>query len=90
MVALGASRGIETPETKLLMRLSVLLCDALLFLPAIVLVLHVRGHRWERDIGGGATAAVLALLCPPFVLIDSGHFQSANRRAGESARRSAG
>lgn len=90
LVAFEASRGHEGARGVLFMRLSVLLGDALVLLPAVWA--FARDHygngnagkgaarRGSND-GGGATrrrvreVALLALLQPALVLIDHGHFQ---------------
>ena len=70
LVALHASRGLETAEAKTFMRRSVQLCDALVFLPAALAhgVAAVRGrHRW--------LPLLQLVLLPALVLVDHGHFQ---------------
>lgn len=71
LVALGASRGHESASTKLFMRLSVVGVDALVFLPAALLLARARG--------GPPRARALALggllLQPALILVDHGHFQ---------------
>lgn len=74
MVQLGTSRGYETATSKVFMRASVLLCDALLFAPAVLLVaraLYTRQRQWT------SRSAFLALVLaqPALLLIDHGHFQ---------------
>ena len=70
LVALHASRGLETAEAKTFMRRSVQLCDALVYLPAALAhgVAAVRGrHRW--------LPLLQLVLLPALVLVDHGHFQ---------------
>jgi len=52
-VALGSSRGYETPTSKLFLRLSVLAFDVLLYLPALVLFFRRVQPRLEPKEGGG-------------------------------------
>ncbi|XP_050089551.1 probable dolichyl pyrophosphate Man9GlcNAc2 alpha-1,3-glucosyltransferase [Anopheles aquasalis] len=79
-VALHESRGISTDEHKHFMRNTVLLIDAILYVPAILLALHYVP-------GTGATPSssstswlplALAVLYPGQMLIDNGHFQYNN------------
>ena len=70
LVALHASRGLETAEAKTFMRRSVQLCDALVYLPAALAhgAAAVRGrHRW--------LPLLQLVLLPALVLVDHGHFQ---------------
>jgi len=62
--ALHTSRGLEDPQHKLFMRLSVLATDAMVYLPAAFLVSQ----------GRASTLAPLLSL-PSLILIDHGHFQ---------------
>ncbi|TFK17406.1 glucosyltransferase Alg6 [Coprinopsis marcescibilis] len=72
-VALDASRGIETPGSKLFMRLSVVVLDLLVYVPALVLFvktwLGTRSHRTQEH------ALLVLLLQPGLLLVDHGHFQ---------------
>jgi alpha-1,3-glucosyltransferase len=48
-VALDKSRGIETPESKLFMRMTVLVLDALVYLPALLMFAYTwQGSRSRR------------------------------------------
>jgi len=48
-VALDASRGIETSESKLFMRTSVIAMDALTYIPALILFANIwQGTRSKR------------------------------------------
>lgn len=70
-VALHASRGMETPQHRLFMRATVLVADALVFLPAaLAFSVSLRRSR-------AVTLTVLAVLVlyPGLILIDHGHFQ---------------
>ncbi|KAJ2587988.1 Glucosyltransferase-like protein [Coemansia sp. RSA 1722] len=72
-VALDSSRGIETHESKLFMRGTVLVLDLAIFFPAIVLF-----FRSKRGFGSWVPQQVsifTALLHPCLLLIDHGHFQ---------------
>ncbi|KAH9989678.1 glucosyltransferase [Russula compacta] len=71
--ALDASRGIETPTSKLFMRSTVILSDYAIYVPAVWLFTRVwhsgRSRRTQN-------AALLTLLFQPaLLLIDFGHFQ---------------
>ena len=88
LVELGASRGHESPEGKLFMRLTVLLSDVLVALPGIVLALAaINAAAPASTAATPATRTAtqtrntvlmyLALIHPAFILIDHGHFQSA-------------
>ncbi|DBA03458.1 TPA: hypothetical protein N0F65_002866 [Lagenidium giganteum] len=82
MVALTTSRGYETPTSKVLMRLSVIACDALLFFPAIWLVARwVHRQQWTKQ----TSFVLLVLLQPSLLLIDHGHFQYNNVCLGFTA-----
>ncbi|KAL1743172.1 glycosyltransferase family 57 protein [Schizophyllum fasciatum] len=72
-VALDASRGIETSESKLFMRLTVLILDALVYVPALIMFsrtwLSCRSRRTQN------AALLLLLTQPALLIIDFGHFQ---------------
>ncbi|KAI9465420.1 glycosyltransferase family 57 protein [Lactarius psammicola] len=69
--ALDASRGIETPMSKLFMRGTVILSDYAIYVPAAWLFTRV-WHAWPLT----TDTALLALLFQPaLLLIDFGHFQ---------------
>ncbi|KIJ15057.1 glycosyltransferase family 57 protein [Paxillus involutus ATCC 200175] len=71
--ALETSRGIETPGNKLFMRATVLVLDALVFVPALYAFtrtwLSTRSSRTQH------AALVTLLFHPALLLIDFGHFQ---------------
>jgi alpha-1,3-glucosyltransferase len=69
--ALHASRGLESPELLIYMRLTALATEALVFtLPAYLLSKAVTANPGERDF------LLLLLLChPTLAIIDHGHFQ---------------
>ncbi|KDQ62345.1 glycosyltransferase family 57 protein [Jaapia argillacea MUCL 33604] len=71
--ALDASRGIETPESKLYMRSTVLALDTLVYVPAVYLFTRIwLGYRSKRTQN---LAMMTMLLQPSLILIDFGHFQ---------------
>ncbi|KAG1691847.1 Dolichyl pyrophosphate Man9GlcNAc2 alpha-1,3-glucosyltransferase [Nymphon striatum] len=72
-VALKTSRGHESYEHKLFMRYTVLLCDLLIYIPAVVAFWNaVHPKLQSRD---KAVALTTMLLYPGLYLIDHGHFQ---------------
>jgi alpha-1,3-glucosyltransferase len=73
MVALTSSHGYETSTSKVIMRLTVLFSDILLFIPALFWLTNTNFDKseWTRK-----TVLKLILLSQPaFLLIDHGHFQ---------------
>jgi alpha-1,3-glucosyltransferase len=82
-VALDASRGIETPGSKLFMRLTVLLWDLLIYIPALLMFVKTwQGTRSQRT---QEQAFLILLLQPALLLVDHGHFQYNSSMLGESA-----
>jgi len=91
LVALNSSRGIESPQSKVFMRITVILCDAAFLVPVILrlgaIVWHASGEALSihpsREGGGSKRPEkapqvlymLLCLLCPSLLLIDHGHFQ---------------
>ena len=73
MVKLTSSRGYESATSRVFMRTSVLLCDVVLFMPAIHCMARViyGSDNWTRR----TTFCLLILLQPAVLLIDHGHFQ---------------
>eukprot|EP01083_Nonionella_stella_P034871 95334_1 len=73
LVELHTSRGIETPEAKMFMRATVLLCDLVVFISGVVAFFRVYlpNNKWKHRI----FAIAMVLLHPAFVLVDHGHFQ---------------
>ena len=74
-VALHASRGIETVESKVFMRLSVILSDLVFYVPAALAfaftsTLH-RSRKWAEKY----EVAACLLFNPANMLVDHGHFQ---------------
>ncbi|XP_072998264.1 probable dolichyl pyrophosphate Man9GlcNAc2 alpha-1,3-glucosyltransferase [Typha latifolia] len=77
-VALGSSRGYESPESKLLMRWTVLLSDLVVFFPAALYFVWVYSRRDQGGVGGGGSMMwllAMILINPCLILIDHGHFQ---------------
>lgn len=84
-VKLHESRGIETAEHKHFMRLTVLIADALIYIPAVVFffVTDLRSQSDRRTLdesgifkfGRGDVVLLTALIYPGLILIDHGHFQ---------------
>ncbi|KAF8627459.1 hypothetical protein AX17_006272 [Amanita inopinata Kibby_2008] len=71
--ALDKSRGIETEGSKVFMRSTVIILDALVYVPALLMFVHVwQGTRSKRT----QSVALLTLLFQPaLLLVDFGHFQ---------------
>lgn len=72
-VALDASRGYESPTSKHFMRMSVLVLEALVYIPAVYVYTRValpgRSRRTQN------IALLTVLLQPALTLVDHGHFQ---------------
>jgi uncharacterized membrane protein YhaH (DUF805 family) len=87
LVELQTSRGYESAEGKLFMRLTVILCDICIYFPAIILAIRAIS---DTSITGGSerrsssppsrilALIFIALIQPASILIDHGHFQSVN------------
>ncbi|KJA21176.1 glycosyltransferase family 57 protein [Hypholoma sublateritium FD-334 SS-4] len=72
-VGLDNSRGIETPESKFFMRMTVIACDALVYVPALVMFAHTwQGSRSKRT---QELSLLTLILQPALLLVDCGHFQ---------------
>ncbi|KAJ3976924.1 glycosyltransferase family 57 protein [Lentinula raphanica] len=72
-IALHSSRGIETVSSKLFMRLTVLIFDALIYVPAVLVFSQTwYGARSRRT---QDLAFLMLILQPALFLIDFGHFQ---------------
>ncbi|KAF9233237.1 glycosyltransferase family 57 protein [Melanogaster broomeanus] len=71
--ALETSRGIETPGGKLFMRATVLIFDALVYIPA----LYAFTRTWHGKSSSRTQQAALVTLLfhPALLLVDFGHFQ---------------
>ncbi|KAG8867297.1 Glucosyltransferase-like protein [Serendipita sp. 405] len=74
-VALDSSRGIELPNSKIYMRATVLVCDLLIYLPALFYFATKSSLLRHRSIRARHVAFFTLLLQPALILIDSGHFQ---------------
>mmetsp|Transcript_20733 Transcript_20733/g.20645 ORF Transcript_20733/g.20645 Transcript_20733/m.20645 type:complete len:168 (+) Transcript_20733:680-1183(+) len=72
-MVLGESRGYLTSSHKLFMRVSVILGDLFVYIPAIFMFFKM----YYRYLSGGVKYSVMILvfLSPPLILIDNGHFQ---------------
>ncbi|KAI9595936.1 glucosyltransferase [Syncephalis fuscata] len=70
---LDKSRGIETPESRVFMRTTVIVLDYAIYIPAIVLFIRT----WLRDASRSVqyTTLFILLLQPSLILVDHGHFQ---------------
>jgi alpha-1,3-glucosyltransferase len=77
-VALFDSRGYESASSKTMMRLSVVLTDMLVYIPAVWLFCrtYYKGSRHQTFL------LLVILLQPALVLIDHGHFQYNNVSIG--------
>jgi alpha-1,3-glucosyltransferase len=73
IVALFDSRGIETVKSKLFMRYTSLIADALIFIPSIIV--FVWNYYQGKSRSEKLTILFFILVSPAFVLIDHGHFQ---------------
>ena len=72
-VALLSSRGYESPSSKLLMRLTVIITDALILFPAAIVSSRL---LWAQTSVWAVFAATASLLLnPALIIIDHGHFQ---------------
>lgn len=88
-VELHESRGISTKEHKNFMRQSVLVADALIYIPALLMACSVIYERIlkmniEKSQGFLFTFWSIALFYPGQILIDNGHFQYNNISLGLS------
>lgn len=82
-IELFTSRGFESQDHKIFMRLTVLIADLITFIPSIILYYNnvknrniVKGK--ESNISANETfklCSLLALIYPGLILIDHGHFQ---------------
>ncbi|KIY45614.1 ALG6, ALG8 glycosyltransferase, partial [Fistulina hepatica ATCC 64428] len=71
--AFESSRGMETEGSKLYLRATVLILDALVYVPA--LVMFTQSWHGTRSRRTRNTALLTLLLQPTLLLIDFGHFQ---------------
>lgn len=80
MVALLTSRGYETATSKLFMRISVVIMDLLVYIPAVVL--FCRSYYQKKANNAIAFSIFVVLMSPALILIDHGHFQYNNTSIG--------
>jgi len=73
-VMLDFSRGIETPTSKVFMRMTVLVLDLLIYIPALLWFINSPLLRF-RSLRARQVAFLSVLIQPALLLIDSGHFQ---------------
>lgn len=86
-VELHNSRGITTEQHKTFMRYTVLIADALIYLPALLIacsIVYVKILRMniQKSEGFLFVFQSIALLFPGQILIDNGHFQYNNISLG--------
>ena len=72
---LKLSRGYESLQGKVLMRLSVIIMDILVFIPAIILMARKKFSSSSSSSSLSLKLTLLCLICPGIILIDHGHFQ---------------
>ncbi|KAE8210846.1 hypothetical protein CF327_g5335 [Tilletia walkeri] len=83
--ALYSSRGAEAQPLPSFMRLTVLLCDALIYVPAVLFFLSRRLRGSGRGTRTRSIAQLSVLFQPALILIDYGHFQYNSVMLGLSA-----
>ncbi|KRX04302.1 hypothetical protein PPERSA_11426 [Pseudocohnilembus persalinus] len=66
-------RGFESSGHKAFMRLTVLILDLAIFIPSIILCVNLESKKFSSTYKN--IIINIALLCPPFIFIDHGHFQ---------------
>ncbi|KAF7721201.1 Mitochondrial beta-keto-acyl synthase [Apophysomyces ossiformis] len=71
--ALDSSRGHESPESKFFMRSTVIVSEALIYIPAVLVFCHIL-YGTESYLKK-YIAATLILMQPALLMIDHGHFQ---------------
>lgn len=86
-VELYKSRGISTEQHKLFMRLTVIVADILIYVPALLIACCVIYEKLlkmnlQKSEGFLFTFISIALLYPGQILIDNGHFQYNNISLG--------
>lgn len=81
-VELHSSRGITTEQHKYFMRLTVLLADALVYLPCLYFAIRTIQRRFLVTADQNAVAFLAAAIYPAQILIDNGHFQYNNISLG--------
>ncbi|XP_077306690.1 dolichyl pyrophosphate Man9GlcNAc2 alpha-1,3-glucosyltransferase [Lithobates pipiens] len=70
-VALTSSRGYESPQHKLFMRVTVLVADLIIYIPAVILYCSYLQETPKRRMA----SLLCILLYPGLILVDYGHFQ---------------
>ncbi|KAI9319619.1 glycosyl transferase [Dichotomocladium elegans] len=78
--ALDASRGLESAESKMFMRATVLISEAIIYVPAAWCFCRIVYPEQRQK----HTALFLILMQPALILIDHGHFQFNNVMLGFS------
>lgn len=81
-VELKSSRGITTDDHKYFMRLTVLLVDALIYLPCLYIAIRTVQQRFLIKSEQNLLAYFAAVIFPGQILIDNGHFQYNNISLG--------
>ncbi|KAK0558080.1 Glucosyltransferase-like protein [Tilletia horrida] len=83
--ALYTSRGAEAQPLPSFMRLTVLLCDSLVYFPAVLFFLSRRLKGSGRGTRTRSISQLSVIFQPALILIDHGHFQYNNVMLGLSA-----
>jgi len=87
LVLLHTSRGHESVYGKVIMRLSVIIMDILIFIPSIILYAKIKipssssssssstSTTLLSSLSSSLSLSLICLCCPSIILIDHGHFQ---------------
>lgn len=76
MVEFNTSRGIETPDSRLFMRASVIILELLIYAPSILFLLSSIPNKYlTQQPLHKAMMYSICILTPSMILIDHGHFQ---------------
>lgn len=73
--ALDVSRGMETPQIKTFMRITSLISEMIVLVPAVMQLISLLGKKAKLGRMHQIVVITLVLFQPPLVLIDHGHFQ---------------
>lgn len=73
--ALDKSRGIESDDIKTFMRLSSIVSELIIFVPACLQLIYLLGKKAKLPRMHQIVVIALVLFQPPLLLIDHGHFQ---------------
>ncbi len=73
--ALDSSRGMEAPELKSFMRLSVVFCDVVMYFPAVIGLIQLIQRSENSKQRYTLQTILVPLLSPALTIIDHGHFQ---------------